>query len=74
MSSCPGHFAHWFTVSARVAGGTGLRAPICQRCGAPNPRTLNDDELSEYRDVVGGNPDEPTAGEINACIADLGAA
>ena len=36
MSRCPNNVRHWFTVYRMV----GVRAPKCQRCGAPNPRPL----------------------------------
>lgn len=41
---CPGHGRHWFAVYGRP----GLRAPYCQRCGAPNPRDLTADEMAEF--------------------------
>jgi hypothetical protein len=40
-----GGVRHWFTLHGHV----GVRAPVCQRCGAPNPRPLTDAELAEYR-------------------------
>lgn len=44
MSRCPNNVRHWFTVYRMV----GVRAPKCQRCGAPNPRPLDDWEVHEY--------------------------
>lgn len=41
---CPGHGRHWFV----VRGAVGLRTPRCQRCEAPNPRPLNEQERIEY--------------------------
>jgi hypothetical protein len=35
---------HWFS----VYGAPGLRSPVCRRCGAPNPRRLNESEQSNY--------------------------
>lgn len=49
---CPHNERHWFT------GPPGLRLPFCLRCGAPNPKPLNEDEWNEYAGYFGG-PWEP---------------
>lgn len=35
---------HWFAPPRQV----GLRSPVCIRCGAPNPRPLNEREQEEW--------------------------
>lgn len=37
---CPGNFRHWF-IAPRT---TGVRTPVCQRCGAPNPTWTKADQ------------------------------
>jgi len=37
---CPGNFRHWFI----FPGTTGVRTPVCQRCGAPNPTWMKADQ------------------------------
>ncbi len=41
---CPGHSRHWFSFRSRQVGGTGVRSPVCVRCGSPNPNELTSDE------------------------------
>ena len=47
MSRCRGHGRHWFS----LWGAVGIRTPTCQRCGAPNPRPLTEEELGEYEAI-----------------------
>lgn len=48
-ATCPaGHIRHWFT----MYGYPGIRTPTCQRCKAPNPRPLTDEEQREYDAVL----------------------
>lgn len=44
MIACSTGWRHWFT----VYGAVGMRAPVCQRCGAPNPRPLSEAEQRDY--------------------------
>lgn len=48
---CAGHQRHWFTIGARKAGHTGLRSPVCVRCGAPNPLDLTTDDWLELGEL-----------------------
>ena len=52
MSSCPGRTRHWFTGPAKIAGGTGVRSPICVQCGAANPRSLSQEEIEILAEVA----------------------
>lgn len=38
-----GNQRHWFS----IRGQAYLRSPVCVRCGAPNPRRLDDHDLGE---------------------------
>lgn len=49
---CRAGWRHWFTVYDAV----GLRAPTCQRCGAPNPTPLTADEQEQYDDYRSAAP------------------
>jgi hypothetical protein len=40
---CTGGARHWFS----LAGLTGVRTPVCVRCGEPNPRKLSDAEWAD---------------------------
>lgn len=40
MSACPGHYRHWFTAPDSI----GIRTPVCQRCGEPNPKWTAEDQ------------------------------
>jgi len=51
VSRCHGHLRHWFSVDARLAGGIGLRSPVCVRCGAPNPTPLTTDDWQQIAEV-----------------------
>jgi hypothetical protein len=50
---CPGHARHWFSIMV------GVRAPVCVRCGHPNPKPLTEQDWEEleahdrYRPIRG---------------------